>query len=264
MEAYDGSGYGYGGGGGSGIPVSAGNGVYVKVEETQDDWSAAAGPSRPAMYPRPGFDTHTDHDSAYGSQAAGPSAQAPLPASTWNSIDEIDYYATGPSQPTTHARPQMNHDSTYSSQAAGPSMQAALPASARNRIDEIDYATGPSQPRPDISRQIKTQRYHGETVLSTSGPGADRQMEETRHNGVEGGAASFNGHAMYPQPNQSLQRQTEVEETPVTNGVTAGAPVFIPIAEKNAEISMSSMEDAFGRKFGAPRRRRCCGICAVM
>jgi hypothetical protein len=67
---------------------------------------------------------------------------------------------------------------------------------------------------------------------------------------------------MPPHPSQGIQRQ--MEETAGISVVTAGTPVFTPIAGKSAAISISSMEDAFGRKFGRARRRRCCGICAVM
>ncbi len=99
--------------------------------------------------------------------------------------------------------------------------------------------------------------YHGKTESVPSGPRADRQ---TLHNDVE--AASSSEHAIPPHASQSLQRQRE--ETPGIGVVTAGTPVFTPVAGKGAETSISSMEDAFGRKFGASRRSRCCGICNVM
>lgn len=189
MEAHGGSGHGYGGGGGSGVPVPAWNGVYVNVEETQDDWTGAAGLSGHTTYARPAYETQMDHDSAYGSQAAGP-----------------------------------------------------------------------SEPTANFGRGIETQSYHGEAVPVPSGP----KTEKTRSNRIGAGAASSNGHrhAMPSQPSQSLQKQTE--ETRPINGVTSGAPVFTPIAGKGGDISISSMEDAYGRNFGAARRRRCCGICAVM
>ncbi|PMD18528.1 hypothetical protein NA56DRAFT_647755 [Hyaloscypha hepaticicola] len=262
----------------------------------------ATSPSEPTTHARPEFSPQMDHDSAYSTQAVGLSVQAPLPVSTWNSIDEIDYYATDPSESPTDARPEIGRQSETQSYGDTESYHGETESwrgetQSYGGEDESYHGEAESYHGEDESWRGETQSYggeaesyhgeaesyrgetqsyrgegesyhgedesyHEETVPSTSVP-ASGPAEATRPNGIEGGAASSSVQAM-PQPSQSIQRHPEVEKTRVNNAVTGGAPVDKPVAEKSAAISVSSMDDAFGRKFGVPRRRRCCGICAVM
>ena len=143
---------GWGGGGGGGdFPGSGANGAYLKVEETQVEWSRAAGSSEHATYARPGVDTQMDHDSAYGSQTAGPSrhtvhARPDFGRQIETQVNRGNSVASVPVDPTVSASPraerQMEETRPNAIRVASSSVHAMHPQPCFQRQTEETRGTG--------------------------------------------------------------------------------------------------------------------------